>query len=222
VSSLPTVSRVTQSQLNRFDRQVGLPVAWKVLRSRLSFAASLRVFCWYALYSLRDPLRDAPSDGWPEDLEPLVRHQLRAAVRLDDSVQKVAGLTEAARLEHVREVIAETGARFIGSSVPLPGAAAWQAASVGERERFAGETAKSFINAKTQNVSVTDEAISFEVCECRFVQLTRLMGRSHLASMFCEADSVHFSSPESLVHLRRNSTLAQGASACDFRFEFRR
>lgn len=221
MSELPRVERVTQVDLARFDRKVGLPVALKVLRARLSFGGVVTVLCRYVWSLLRDPLAGVSGDSWPEELEPLVRHQLRAAMRLDDATRGVGGFDEETRRDIIREVIAETGARFIGSAVPLPDAAAWRGASIDERQRFARETAGSFINAKTRNIAVTDDAVSFDVCECRFVQLTRAIDRPHLATMFCQADSVHFDRPGSLVNLKRKRTLAEGASVCDFRFEFR-
>jgi hypothetical protein len=220
MSELPTVHRVTKADLARFDRKVGLPVALTVLRARLSFGGLLKVLFRYVISSLRDPLAGVSDDSWPEELEPLVRHQLRAAMRLDDATRGVGGLDEQTRRDVIREVIAETGARFIGAAVPLPNAADWQNASTDERERFAKEAAASFINAKTQNITVGDEAASFDVCECRFAQLTRIIDRPYLAPMFCEADSVHFARPESMVRLRRKSTIAEGANVCDFRLEF--
>ncbi len=220
MSGLPTVRRVTKADLARFDRKVGLPVALTVLRARLPLGALIRVLLRYAISSLRDPLAGVPDTSWPEELEPLVRHQLRAAMRLDDATRGIRGVDEETQRDIVREVIAETGARFIGAAVPLPNAADWLAASREEQERFATEAADSFINAKTENIGVGEEAASFDVCECRFVQLTAAIDRRYLAPMFCEADSVHFARPESLVHLRRKSTLAQGARVCDFRLEF--
>lgn len=216
--ALPRHQPLTRAELVWFDLTVGIRTAWSVLRRRLSVTATLRVMARVILGSLRDPLRHLPTEGWPPVQEALVRHQLRAVVRLDDALRPE--LTEVARVELLRDVVARTGARFLERMLKLPDRVAWEAADAQARRTFVDEATTRFCNAVTQNHLAEDDGLSFEVSACRFVPLTAQLDRAYLAPLFCAADSERFDEPTSLVKLRRAGTLATGSDVCDFRFEF--
>ena len=50
------------------------------------------------------------------------------------------------------------------------------------------------------------------------MDLTRRLGRTELAPLFCGADSVYFDQPDSPLRLVRDETLAGGGQRCAFRF----
>lgn len=195
-----------------------LPIAARVLARRLRRRQVALVLARYALASLRDPLADISTAGWPADREALVRHQLRAAVRLDDATRAL-GLDEPTRRSLVGEIVAQTGARFVASMLRFPEPATWLAASRAERIDYLRGATGRFFNAEMSDMRADDEVLGFDVCACRFVQLTTRLGRPYLAPMFCRADSVMFDRPDAPATLRRTTTLATGGPRCDFRFE---
>lgn len=219
--SLPSYDPTRRSELILFDLSAGVPAALGVLRRHLGPVKLLRVLARYSALSLRDPLAELPTEGWPAEREVLVRHQLRAAVLLDEALIQALDLDEARRCELLLEVISETGARFIQKILPLPEVSDWHEASHEERERFLGEATGRFFNSEIDEVYIDDDELGFDVCDCRFVTLTEALGRPYLAAMFCAADSVFFERPEAPVRLERTGTLATGASRCDFRFSYR-
>ena len=215
---LPTVTPPRLSELVRFDLTTGLPTALSVLRRHLGVGRTLRVILAYLVRSLRDPLRDVSTAGWPRRRERLVRHQLRAAVRVDDALRAASGLDEAARAPILADVIAQTGARFIAANVPMPQADQWTGTTAAERERYAGQVVGRFFNAQTERLDAGARHFAFDVTGCRFAQLCDALHRPHLAPLFCAADSVYFERPDSPLRLVRTETLASGGARCDFRF----
>lgn len=175
----------------------------------------------YAMGALRDPLAELPRTGWGPRREALVRHQLRAAVRLDDALRATPGLDETARRALLGDLIAETGARFIASNVPMPGAGGWRGASDDARTRYARDVVQRFFNADVANIDAGPSHFAFDVRACRFAQLCAALARPYLAPLFCEADSRFFASRRSPLRLVRTETLAQGGARCDFRFHLR-
>jgi hypothetical protein len=147
-----------------------------------------------------------------------VRHQLRAAVRLDDATRRALRWPERDRLALLTDVIAETGAAFIEANVPLPAPADWDAASPAERRAYLESLRGRLFNADLTPAEVEGARVGFDVTGCRFVALCHELARPHLAPMFCEADSRFFGRPGALVTLEREGTLARGQGACDFRF----
>lgn len=218
---LPTPGRPTLGELVRFDLRHGLPTAWRVLRGGLSRGRSTRVVAHLVRHGLRDPLASLPRTGWGPRREALVRHQLRAAVRLDDALRAASGLDEAERHALLADVIAETGARFIEANVPMPATASWTSASVGERARYTHAVVQRFFNADVADLDAGASHFAFDVRACRFTQLCAALGRPGLAPLFCEADARFFSRPASPLHLLRTETLARGGERCDFRFQVR-
>ncbi len=202
----------------RFDLRHGLPTAVSVLRRHLGWGAMLRVLWSYVRHGLRDPLGELPRGDWGPRRETLVRHQLRAAVLIDDALGTV--LDEPARTSVLTELISETGARFIEANVPMPTAEDWAGAAPAERTRYASAVVQRFFNADVEHLDEGERHFAFEVTACRFVQLCAALERPHLAPLFCEADAVFFGRPESRLRLVRAETLARGGSACDFSFRF--
>ena len=213
---LPRVSPPRLRELLRFDLTEAGPTALRVLRRHLGLRGALRVGRRYLAGWLRDPLATIEPQGWPRRSERLVRHQLRAAVRVDDALRP---MPLEARLPILRDVIGETGARFIGANVPMPSAAAWGGASAAARDDFAAAVVQRFFNAETTGHETGPRSFRFDVVRCRFVQLCAALDRPYLAPLFCHADSVYFERPRSPLRLLRGQTLAGGDARCDFRFE---
>lgn len=205
----------------RFDLARGLPTAVRVLHRELGAGRAARVIGALLWRSLgRDPLAETPAGDWDPRAEALSRHQLRPAVRLDDALRDVLGMDEAARVGVLRAVVSETGARFVEAHMPMPTRAAWHAASVAERERFAAGASAPFFNARVGGVSADRSSVRVDVSACRFAELCAALGRPYLAPLFCEADSVWFGRPGARVRLLRTGTIAQGAPRCDFHFVY--
>ena len=179
-----------------------------------------RVLARYVVASLRDPLAELPADGWPADRELLVRHQLRAAVLLDDATRALKW-DQDRRLALVGEIVAQTGAEFVAVMVQFPSATQWRTASDADRLAFARGATGRFFNAKIAETRADARSLGFDVCACRFVQLTHQLGRPYLAPMFCRADSVLFDRPGAPATLRRTTTIANGGERCDFHFDLR-
>ena len=219
--SLPQPAPPGLLDLVRFDLTRGLPTALGVLSRHLSADRLALVVARILLRAgLRDPLAGLPRAGWPNRLEAMTRYQLRSAVLLDDALRAGTGLSEAERMEILGAVVAEVGACFIEANVDFPTLTQWRGADHGARERFTRATAARFFNAEVQGITVDDGQLGFDIVRCRFVQLTRALGRPHLAPMFCEADSAFFGRPDSPICMCRTSTLAGGGSRCDFRLQF--
>ncbi len=219
--ALPTNPPLQRRDLISFDIRISLPTAVGVLRRRLPAHHVAKVLFRYGASSVKDPLAGISGEGWPAAREVLVRHQFRAAMRIDDALATVPDLAEHTRHEIIAEVIAETGARFLEANLALPDPQAWADASEPEREAFVRSTLGQFANADIDRL-YTDEPgmLGFDVCVCRFQQLSNAVGRPYLAPMFCAADSVHFGRANSPVKLRRSATIATGGERCDFRFDY--
>ena len=217
-AALPRVTPPSRAQLVWFDLVHGTPAALAVLRRHLPASRVARVLASYLVRGLRDPLRDLPRTGWDARREALVRHQLRAVVRIDDALRGAAGLDEEARRAVLLDLVGETGARFIGANVPMPEPAAWAAAPDEERARFAGAVVQRFFNADVAELDAGEEHFAFDVTACRFAQLCGALGRPYLAPLFCDADAVFFERPDARLKLARTETIAGGGGRCDFRF----
>lgn len=225
MSGLPNPSQTTVGELRRFDRQHGLPAALGVLRAQLSTRALAKVALAMAAGGLRDPLRALPrSPRWSATVEALVRHQLRAAVRLDDATKRALrgpAWPETRRQALLLEVIAVTGSRFIEHKMPFPTLDAWRDATPSARTRFIEALRGRAFNAQLEPAGVSADAMGFDVSACRFVELCQELRRPYLAAMFCEADSRFFAEHTDLIELKRTRTQARDAAPCDFRFTLR-
>ena len=130
-------------------------------------------------------------------------------------------MSEQRRLDILRAVISESGAKFIETNVVLPQADEWEKMDDAERERFTQKIISRFKNVEAKTVETPESVFGFDVSHCHFAALTRTLDRAYLAPLFCQADSVYFNRPEVLVQLNRKETLAQGDHACTFRFEYK-
>lgn len=210
---------LTRGDLVRFDVTRGLPTALRVLRRRLGPMTLARALGRMVLAAPRDPLAGVDASGWEADREMLVRHQLGAAVRLDDALMPL--LPDQERVEIIAEVISETGAAFLESALQMPALDAWSRATGAERRAFLEGTFALFFNMRATAVESTERRLGFDVSACRFAQLTRAIGRPYLGPAFCAADAVYFGRPNAPATLTRTGTLATGGDRCDFRFELR-
>lgn len=216
--SLAPPAPLTRAALWRFDLLVSLPIAVGVLHRQLGLIELLGVLLRYELAMLRDPLRHLPTAGWEPERELLVRHQLRAAVRLDDALSTLA---EERRLPLLAQVLAEVGAAFIQQALPMPRVQDWVRATPSQRRGWLEGAVSRFFNTRAEVVAIEPDRIGFDVTACRFVGLCTALQRPWLAPMLCAADAVYFQRPESPVRLDRSVTLATGGEVCDFRFTFR-
>jgi hypothetical protein len=225
VSALPAPRPAPHAALKRFDARHGLPAALGVLRRSLRPLELARVLGAMALGSARDPLRRlSTSPQWSADAEALVRHQLRAAVRLDDATRRALrgpAWPEARRQGLLLDVIAATGSRFIEHNVPFPTREDWRGSTAQARQAFIEALRGRLFNAQLTPAGVEADAVGFDVNACRFVELCQELGRPHLAAMFCEADSRFFAEHTDLIELRRSRTQARDGEPCDFRFTLR-
>lgn len=221
---LPVVTEATYDEVRQFDRKTGQPAALNLLRKRLGLVELARFSAAYVMASRRDVLAGLPTDalsGFTPAQERLVRRQLRSAFMLDDALQAaLPGWKDADRIALTRDVIAETGARFVEANIPLPQAADWFAATTDERAGYLRSLQGRMFNALMGPLTTEHAAAGFDVTACRFAQLTRLAGRQHLATAFCEADSRYFATSGLPIRFERGSTIAAGAPVCDFRFRF--
>ena len=186
----------------------GLPMLSKVLRPMIS-VPPIVIF-----------LKSACSP-FTRQADELTRHQLRAAVRLDDATHaalRPPRWPEERRRALLVDVIAETGAAFIEENVPFPTRDAWRGANAAAREGFLESLRARLFNAAFEPAGVGAESVGFDVRACRFVELCGALGRPSLARAFCEADSRFFARNEDLIRLERSETLARGGAVCDFRF----
>ncbi|MCA9532610.1 MAG: L-2-amino-thiazoline-4-carboxylic acid hydrolase [Myxococcales bacterium] len=225
MSTLPTPRPATLAELRRFDTRHGLPAALGVLRRSLRPLELARVLGAMALGGARDPLRHLPaSPRWTPDTEALVRHQLRAAVRLDDATARALrgpAWPEARRQRLLLDVISATGSRFIEHNVPFPTREDWRGSTAQARQAFIEALRGRLFNAQLEPAGIEADAVGFDVSACRFVELCAALERPYLASMFCEADSRFFAEHTDLIELRRSRTQARDGAPCDFRFTLR-
>lgn len=217
---LPEHKPLSRRDLIAFDVRASLPIAVGVLRRHLRPRQVASVLFRYGASSVRDPLADISGEGWPAQRETLLRHQFRAALRMDDALSGVRGLAQDERFAILAEIIAESGAAFLAAHAPMPQPEQWQGASADQRETWVRDTIAQFPNADVDRVYIDDASLGFDVCVCRFQQLAHAVGRPYLAPMFCAADSVHFGRADVPVQLRRTSTIANGGERCDFRFDY--
>ncbi len=140
---------------------------------------------------------------------------------LEDIARDVLRLDDEARQHLLAEFVAETGARFVASSWPIPTAQRWREAGEEDRRGYLESVGRRMFNARVHMPEANERSLAVDVTACRFVELCKLAGRPHLAPLFCEADARHFDSARAIVTLRRSGTIARGAARCDFRFEYR-
>ncbi len=213
---LPTVRPMRRLDLIAFDVTTGLWVSVRHLAAHLGAGRLLRVVLGLIRRAGQDPLRGQPVPDWALEAEPLVRHQLRPALQLDEVLADDLDLDVETRLPILTSVIAEAGAAFVATHARDVTPRAWQVARPRDRQSWAQGLVGRFFNAHIESVDTSEQTIRFEVSHCRFVTLVRALGRPHLAPLFCAADSLYFERPGTPATLTRRGTLALGAPACDF------
>jgi hypothetical protein len=218
--TLPTIRDPSKAQLIWFDLRAGTPTALATLQRHLSaveLARALLRFGWRS--ATQDPLRGIETKGWPAEQEPLVRHQLKPVLLLDDTLRHDLGLSHERTMAILLDVVRMSGARFIEHNVPAIPPDAWAAANPETRYQFIERLTRRLFNARVEHIEAQPKRLSFQVTSCRFVQLCAALDRSYLAPLFCAADSQFFDSPTS-PKLTRPSTLAGGGPCCHFIFSY--
>jgi hypothetical protein len=205
-------------QLRIFEIRHGLPIVFRMLRDELSPAERKRFLRAFA--TARTPRFPVDSEKvWLASERKLALTQFASALRLYDAL--TAAIADEERHQRVyTEVVSEIGARFVEQTLPMPTPEAWERFSRAERMAFVESAVGKFFNARAEDLQVGDESLGFNVTRCQFAELSRQLGRPGMAAAFCQADTVRFAQPDSLVHLGRTQTLASGGGYCDFRFDY--
>ena len=198
----PKVRRALES-----SERVAARAVLRSLRRRFGILGSAAILARVALArALGEPFA---SLGPPSDeRDRLSRRQCGPVVLLARAIERRHG--DAVAMEVAREVVLTGGVAFLGVMIP----------SLDPRgfRRFAHELTGLFFNATGTGAFAGDGTFRFEVTRCRFVELLRAVGASHLAPLFCETDLEFFDGKRRLALVERTQTLAGGAERCDFRF----
>ena len=207
---------MVELKLMWFDLTAGLPTAVRVLRRRLGAGRTLKVLLGFVFRGLRSPfsaLGPARSDR-----ERFTRHQLKPVLILDDILRLDLGLDRDHRMSVLADVVGQSGAKFIDTTMSPPTPARWRQMTDVDKRGFVDRILDRFLNAEATRVEEPTAEVAFDVSRCHFVDLTRQLDRLELAPLFCGADSVYFDQPDSPLKLVRDTTLASGGDACRFRF----
>ena len=194
----------------RFDLTRGIPCALGVLSRHLGVTATAKVgfrFLWHSLWYRTPPQLqlEAPSARF-------TWRQLRPVLLLERALEES---TEDPK-PILAEVVAETGAAFIASQVPIK-PTQWAGLDDGQRQRLAQTSLERFGNAQADIQEISPSRLSFDVQRCEFVVFCHALSRPDLAPLFCAADRRFFGLRDD-VRLLRSETLAQGDPRCTFRF----
>ncbi len=206
-----------------FDLRHGAPVALGTLRRELGPWRALRALLAFAWRDwTRDPYRPLRDDPRPDRRERFTRRQLRPVLLLDAALREALGLSPDRSREILAQIVARSGARFVGSQVRHPTPAEWEALDPPGRRALAERILSRFGNAETRVVEDPAADLAFDVTRCHFVSLCARLGRPELASLFCAADRVFYDDPGLPIRLDRAETLAAGDPRCAFRLSFER
>lgn len=209
--------------LGWFDLRHGAPVALGTLRRELGvwrMARALLAFVWRDW--TRDPYRALRDDPRPDVRERFTRRQLRPVLLLDAALREALGLAPERSRAILAQIVARSGARFVGTQVRHPTPAQWEALDAAGRRGLAERILARFGNAETTLVEDPRADLAFDVTRCHFVGLCARLGRPELASLFCAADRVFYDDPAVPIRLERAHTLAAGQPRCTFRLSFER
>ena len=208
-----------KSELIWFDLTQGLPTSFGTLYRELGTFGFVRLLLGFAVQSIiSDPFKDLPKPKTPAEV--FSYHQLKPALVLDDVLKHRMKVPNERRIEILRAVISEAGAKFIAFNVRIPSPQEWTNMNQEQRDSFTQETMSRFLNAEADAVSTPEDVFGFNVSHCHFASLAHSLNREYLAPLFCQADSLYFSQPQVLVQLNRENTIAQGHQNCTFRFQF--
>lgn len=217
---LPSVPEASRADHVAFELSGGHAAAVRVLTRHLGLAGALRAAAGMAWrQATTDPFADLPPADDTDVGVWLTRRQLGPVLLLDDALRDDVGLGLEERVAVLGDLVATVGGKLLGRRFPALDPAAWRAAVPAARAQLARGVFARLGNVSDSAVRSGDDWLEVDVKSCRFVGLLHALGRPHLAPLFCVADSRFFDSPGAPVRLVRNSTLAEGAHRCDFRFE---
>ncbi len=217
---LPILTPIGKLQMIGFEMAESTPVSLVKLRERLGTWRALRVIgslVWRSV--LRDPTRKLPSpktnDEW------LTFRQLRPVILLEDAMVLGLGLSREEAYPILRDVVLASGTRFLAAFMPAISSTDWRASSTAERDAFAAGLITRLFNARIARVATSNDALTFDVGQCRFADAVRILDRKHLGPLFCEVDAAFVEREGSTLTLKRANTIANGARECDFRWEMK-
>lgn len=217
---LPVLTPIGKAQMLRFELAESTPVSLAKLRERLGAWRALRVIAslvWRSIF--RDPTRQLPAPKTADEW--LTFRQLRPVILLEDSMVRGLGLTREEAFPILRDVILASGTRFLAAFMPAIASTDWRASSQAERDSFAGGLISRLFNARISRVETSDDALVFDVGQCRFADAVRILDRKHLGPLFCEVDAAFVEREGSTLTLERHGTIAKGAALCDFRWQMK-
>lgn len=221
--SLPTVPDPTRGWMLRFEALHGHRTSLPAIFRHLTVGQAVRAIAGVVQRQAfgPDPLAALGPDD-PDDVEDwLARRQLRPLLWLDETLSSDLQLSDEDRVAVLQEVVGATGAAFLGQLFPEITPEAWQAASNESRETLVRRTFRRFGNIAEADVFPSDTGVGFDVRRCRFHRMVNALDRPDLGPLFCEADFVYFSRPNSTYSFERSTTRANGGEVCDFRLTWK-
>lgn len=198
----------------RFELGTALPLSLAVLRRRLSGAELASALFGYTRRSLSDPF--AALGPAADPAETFTRRQLRPVLALSDALRLDAGLDPERCQALLLEIVAQSGAEFLRSTLELPSLAHWISLGDPARRALVEGLLARFPNAESVLGQVGDGGLDFEVRSCWFAALAQRLERPEVAALFCEADQRFFGDPAVGIELTRPQTLARGGHSCAF------
>jgi len=205
-------------QLAIFDARAGW-LALKILARELGWRRALAVGSAIQKAQARgEPFRelDPPESAGEE----LTRRQARGAILL---VRELASHVSPERARDIAgRIVKEASVLFLRQQIPAIDKRQILQMSEQERMGFLQRLTRRFPNAVAQDIEIQgDEAFSFKIKRCLFVDLCEKIGEPEMAGLFCAGDLVFFDREQPQVILTRPSTLSEGGDCCDFRFRWR-
>ena len=160
-----------------------------------------------------EPFSTLPPPG--NEKEALSREQIGPAINLYRELQADHSQEEALRI--IGDVVVQSTLVFLRKTIgPIRRS---NLAGMNERERdeWVRKTGGRFFNAEMDWKRIDGDRVEFDVTACHFPGLCREAGVPELARVFCQGDAVFFGQVEPEVNFRREGTIAEGASRCEFR-----
>ena len=208
-------------QLTFFELTQSFPLSARILFKNIGLLLTVKVFVLFAIRRLTyHPFKKITDEKPIGQAEKLSRHQLYPVLLLDEIFTTNLKMPREKTLRILKQVVGESGARFIQYAVKNPKPKTWHEMNLEQKNQFAKNGLKQFFNAEMHVVNDPQASFGFDVSRCHFVALTHRLGRSDLAPLFCAADEVLFDRPELRIVMERKETLAQGHKRCAFRFNW--
>lgn len=183
---------------------------------------------WLAIPGFLDAMARQVRKGEPwQDLPPAwtfkerkSREQAGPVVIIYRLLEKRVGRDRA--LDITRELVIQAGTVFLASVVPTLSKADYRRLSEDQRRDTFGAALDAIPNSTATITEMGDESFGFDVTACEFQKLVRQLGLPELGALFCAVDHHFFQLHYPEVRFERNQTIAEGGSACDFRFSWRK